>query len=166
LHKQHFLKDQFLKLIAENQGLIYKVCNMYCNNKLDKEDLFQDIVLQLWRSYPAFKGDSKVSTWMYRIAINNAITRLRKETRREKFAGLDEEALRVAAAGNDNVDEDIAQMYEAIKKLSEVERALTMLYMDDCSYKEIAEILGLSESNVGFKLNRIKAKLRTLINIG
>ena len=160
------MKDQFLKLIAENQGLIYKVCNMYCNNKLDKEDLFQDIVLQLWRSYPAFKGDSKVSTWMYRIAINNAITRLRKETRREKFAGLDEEALRVAAAGNDNVDEDIAQMYEAIKKLSEVERALTMLYMDDCSYKEIAEILGLSESNVGFKLNRIKAKLRTLINIG
>ncbi|MDB5090940.1 MAG: polymerase subunit sigma-70 [Mucilaginibacter sp.] len=160
------MKDQFLKLIAENQGLIYKVCNMYCNNKLDKEDLFQDIVLQLWRSYPAFKGDSKVSTWMYRIAINNAITRLRKETRREKFAGLDDEAFRVAAAGNDNVDEDIAQMYEAIKKLTEVERALTMLYMDDCSYKEIAEIMGLSESNVGFKLNRIKAKLRTLINIG
>ncbi|SHM75097.1 RNA polymerase sigma factor [Mucilaginibacter sp. OK098] len=160
------MKDQFLKLIAENQGLIYKVCNMYCNNKLDKEDLFQDIVLQLWRSYPVFKGDSKVSTWMYRIAINNAITRLRKETRREKFAGLDDEAFHVAAAGNDNVDEDIAQMYEAIKKLTEVERALTMLYMDDCSYKEIAEILGLSESNVGFKLNRIKAKLRTLINIG
>jgi RNA polymerase sigma-70 factor (ECF subfamily) len=160
------LKDQFLKLIAENQGLIYKVCNMYCNNKLDKEDLFQDIVLQLWRSYPAFKGDSKVSTWMYRIAINNAITRLRKEIRREKFTGLDDEAFRVAAAQHDSIDENITQMYEAIKKLSEVERALTMLYMDDCSYKEIAEILGLSESNVGFKLNRIKAKLRTLINIG
>jgi RNA polymerase sigma-70 factor (ECF subfamily) len=138
---------------------------MYCNNKEDKEDLFQDIVLQLWRSYPAFKGDSKVSTWMYRIAINNAITRLRKETKREKFAGLDEEAFRVATE-NDGIDENIAQMYEAIKKLSEVERALTMLYMDDCSYKEIAEILGLSESNVGFKLNKIKAKLRTLINIG
>lgn len=160
------MKDQFLKLIAENQGLIYKVCNMYCNNKWDKEDLFQDIVLQLWRSYPAFKGNSKVSTWMYRIAINNAITRLRKETKREKFTGLDDEAFRVAASEHDNIDESIAQMYEAIKKLSEVERALTMLYMDDCSYKEIAEILGLSESNVGFKLNKIKAKLRTLINIG
>ena len=160
------MKDQFLKLIAENQGLVFKVCNMYCNNKEDKEDLFQDIVLQLWRSYPAFKGDSKVSTWMYRIAINNAITRLRKETKREKFAGLDEEAFRVAARAHDSIDENITQMYEAIKKLSEVERALTMLYMDDCSYREIAEILGLSESNVGFKLNKVKAKLRTLINIG
>jgi RNA polymerase sigma factor (sigma-70 family) len=159
------LKDQFLTLIADNQSLIFKVCNMYCNNKEDKEDLFQDIVLQLWRSYPAFKGDSKVTTWMYRIAINNAITRLRRESRKEKFAALNEEAFRVVAEDN-NIDESISQMYEAIKKLSEVERAITMLYMDDCSYKEMAEILGLSESNVGFKLNKIKARLRTLVNIG
>lgn len=160
------MKDQFLKLIAENQGLIFKVCNMYCNNKEDKEDLFQDIVLQLWRSYPAFKGDSKVSTWMYRIAINNAITRLRKAGKREKFAGLDDEAFNVATDGPNAIDENISRMFEAIKKLSDVERALTMLYMDDCSYREIAEILGLSESNVGFKLNKVKVKLRTLINIG
>jgi len=158
------LKDQFLTLIADNQGLIFKVCNMYCNNKEDKEDLFQDIILQLWRSYPAFKGDSKVTTWMYRIAINNAITRLRKESRKEKFATLNAEAFGVVAEDN-NIDENINQMFEAIKKLSEVERAITVLYMDDCSYKEMAEILGLSESNVGFKLNKIKARLRTLVNI-
>ena len=138
---------------------------MYCNNKEDKEDLFQDIVLQLWRSYSAFKGDSKVSTWMYRIAINNAITRLRKETRREKFTGLDDEAFCIAAVDN-TPDENIAKMYEAIKKLSEVERAITILYMDDYSYKEMAEILGLSESNVGFKLNKIRTRLRTFLNIG
>jgi len=165
LYKQPFLKDQFLTLIANNQGIIFKVCNMYCNNKEDKEDLFQDIVLQLWRSFPAFKGDSKVSTWMYRIAINNAITRLRKETRKEKFTGLDDEAFLIAAADH-TPDENIAKMYEAIKKLSEVERAITMLYMDDYSYKEMAEILGLSESNVGFKLNKIRTRLRTLVNIG
>ncbi len=159
------MKEQFSILIAEHQGLIFKVCNMYCNSKEDKEDLFQDIVLQLWRAYPSFKGDAKVSTWMYRIAINNAITRLRKETKREKHVSLDDEAFQVTTE-DDLVNENAAQMYEAIKKLSEVEKALTMLYMDDCSYKEIAEITGLSESNIGFKLNKIKTKLRSLVTIG
>jgi RNA polymerase sigma factor (sigma-70 family) len=137
---------------------------MYCNNKEDREDLFQDIVLQLWRAYPTFKGDSKVTTWMYRIAINNAITRLRKETKREKFAALDGEAFQVPHIHNGELEERIAAMYEAIKKLTEVERAITMLYMDDCSYKEISEILGLSETNIGFKLNKIKSRLKTLVN--
>jgi RNA polymerase sigma factor (sigma-70 family) len=137
---------------------------MYCNNKEDKEDLFQDIVLQLWRSYPTFKGDAKVTTWMYRIAINNAITRLRKETKREKFAELDGDAFQIPHSDNNELEERIAAMYEAIKKLTEIERAITMLYMDDCSYKEISEILGLSETNIGFKLNKIKSRLKTLVN--
>ncbi len=158
------MKDQFLLLITENEGLIFKVCNMYCNNKEDKEDLFQDIVLQLWRAYPTFKGESKVTTWMYRIAINNAITRLRKETKREKFTELDGDAFQVPHTDNGELEERIAAMYEAIKKLTEIERAITMLYMDDCSYKEISEILGLSETNIGFKLNKIKLRLRTLVN--
>lgn len=151
-------------LIADNEGLIFKVCNMYCNNREDREDLFQDIILQLWRAYPTFKGDSKVTTWMYRIAINNAITRLRKEKKREKFAELNDEALQVAHTDNNIQDEQIAQMHEAIKKLNEVDRAVTMLYMDDCSYKEMSEILGLTEGNIGFKLNRIKARLKSLVN--
>lgn len=138
---------------------------MYCNNKEDKEDLFQDIVLQLWRAYPSFKGDAKVSTWMYRIALNNAITRFKKETKREKFEVLNEEAFQVIAT-EDPSTEKVVRMYEAIKKLSEVERALCLLYMDSCSYKEIAEVLGLSEANVGFKLNKIKAKLRSLVTNG
>ncbi len=138
---------------------------MYCHNKEDKEDLFQDIVLQLWRAYPSFKGQAKVSTWIYRVAINNAITRLRKETRREKYTGLDEEAFLVAAE-EDHSGERLGQMYQAIKKLSEVDRAVTLLYMDNCSYKDISDIMGLSESNVGFKLNKIKTKLRSLVTIG
>ncbi|MDB5025714.1 MAG: polymerase subunit sigma-70 [Mucilaginibacter sp.] len=108
------MKDQFLKLISDNQGLIFKVCNMYCNNKEDKEDLFQDIALQLWRAYPARKGDSKISTWVYRIAINNAITRLRKITRTEPFAELGDEASQVAVTEN-NEQERVRQMYQAIR---------------------------------------------------
>jgi RNA polymerase sigma-70 factor (ECF subfamily) len=137
---------------------------MYCNNREDKEDLFQDIVLQLWRSYSSFKGDAKVSTWMYRIAINTAITRLRKETKRERFQELNGDALQIPAVANNELEEKLGLMYEAIKKLTDVERAITMLYMDDCSYKEMAEVLGISESNIGFKLNKIKTKLRTLVN--
>jgi len=138
---------------------------MYCNNKQDKEDLFQDIVLQLWRTYPSFKGNAKVSTWMYSIAIKNAITRLRKETKREKFADLDDKAFEVMAE-QETLDDNAVLMYTAIKKLTEVERAIAMLYLDNCSYKEIAEVIGLSETNVGFKLNKIKAKLRLIIKIG
>ena len=93
---------------------------MYCNSKEDREDLFQDIVLQLWRAYPTFRGDAKVSTWMYRIAINNAITRLRKETKREKFTDLNNEALNVRAEET-VIDEKAAIMYEAIKKLTTIE---------------------------------------------
>ncbi len=156
------MKDHFLKLISDNQGLIFKVCNMYCNTKEDKEDLFQDIVLQLWRAYPTFKGNSKISTWMYRIALNNAITRVRKKT--NAFAELEEEALQIAITDY-SPDERMLEMYDAIKKLSEVERAITMLYLEECGYKEMSEILGITESNVGFKLNKIKAKLRTLIKV-
>ncbi|WP_295799720.1 sigma-70 family RNA polymerase sigma factor [Mucilaginibacter sp.] len=160
------MKEQFILLITNNQGLILKVCNMYCNSREDKEDLFQDIILQLWRAYSSFNGDSKVSTWIYRIALNNAITRLRKETKREKFAGLDDHAFNIAAIDNKGENEQVQQMYNAIKKLSEVERAITMLYMDNYSYKEIAEVMGLSESNIGFKLNKIRTKLRTIVNNG
>lgn len=138
---------------------------MYCNNKEDREDLFQDIVLQLWRAYPTFKGEAKVSTWIYRISINNAITRLRKDTKREKFADLNDKAFEVIDE-QDPIDEKAIMMYEAIKRLTDVERALSMLYLDNCSYKEIAEVMGLSESNVGFKLNKLKAKLRSLVTIG
>jgi RNA polymerase sigma-70 factor (ECF subfamily) len=139
---------------------------MYCNSREDKEDLFQDIILQLWRAYDSFNGDSKVSTWIYRIALNNAITRLRKETKREKFAKLDDSAFDIAAIDNKEENEQVLQMYNAIKKLSEVERAITMLYMDDYSYREIAGVMGLSESNIGFNLNKIRTKLRLIVNNG
>lgn len=99
---------------------------------------------------------------MYRIALNTAISRIRKETKREKFTELGTEAFKVPSLDGDT-DEHLMLMYQAIKQLSQVDQALTLLYLDDCSYKEIAEIMGLSESNVGFKLNKIKARLKTLL---
>lgn len=139
---------------------------MYCISREDKEDLFQDIVLQLWRAYGSFNGDAKVSTWIYRVALNTAITRVRKETKREKFAGLGEHTLEVAAIDNKEENEQVLQMYAAIKQLSAVDRAIIILYMDGHSYKEIAGVMGLSESNIGFLLNKIRTKLKTIVNNG
>ena len=154
----------FQSLIATHQGLIFKVCNMYCDNREDKEDLFQDIVLQLWRAYPSFRAEAKVSTWLYQVALNNAIARLRKEKRTHRFARFDDAAFNIPAESG--TDERLGDMYAAIKQLSEIERAVTMLYMDECSYREIGEILGLTESNVGVKLNKVKMKLRTTLKKG
>lgn len=139
---------------------------MYCSSPEDKEDLFQDIVLQLWRAYGSFNGDARISTWIYRVALNTAITRLRKETKREKYEGLGDHTLEVAATDNKEEHEQVLQMYAAIKKLPAVDRAITILYMDGHSYREIAGVMGLSESNVGFLLNKIRTKLKTIVNNG
>jgi RNA polymerase sigma-70 factor (ECF subfamily) len=158
------LNSSFQSLIAKHQGLIFKVCNMYCDNREDKEDLFQDIVLQLWRTYPSFRAEAKVSTWLYQVALNNAIARMRKEKRAQQFERFDDAAFNVP--DENSSDEILVDMYTAIKQLTEIERAVTMLYMDECSYREIGEILGLTESNVGVKLNKVKMKLRAILNKG
>jgi len=158
------LNAAFQSLIAEHQGLIFKICNMYCDDREDNEDLFQDIVLQLWRAYPSFRAEAKVSTWLYQVALNNAIARLRKEKHMQRFERLDDAAFNVPAENSS--DERLGELYAAIKQLTDIERAVTMLYMEDCSYREIAEILGLTESNVGVKLNKVKMKLRAILKRG
>lgn len=163
ISKLNSLKEQFLILVQENEGILLKVCRMYADRREDREDLFQEIVLQLWRSFPGYKGEAKISTWMYRVALNTAITHLRKETRRAKSTQLDEVALQVPAGLDPEPEEKVEAMYRAIQQLTAVEKALVMLYMDDHSYRSITEIMGISESNVGFKLNKIKTKLRNLV---
>ncbi|WBO86730.1 RNA polymerase sigma factor [Hymenobacter yonginensis] len=158
------MKEQFLLLIETQQGLLHKVCNLYGNSQQDREDLFQDIVLQLWRSYPTFRGGAKVTTWLYQVALNTALTRLRKETRTERFVELGPEAFQVPAVEG-GPSEEMAAMHRAIRRLSQVDQALTLLYLEDCSYREMAEVLGISETNVGYKLHRIKSQLRTLISL-
>ena len=137
---------------------------MYCTEKDDREDLFQEIVLQLWRSYPSFKGEAKISTWMYRISINTAITSLRKNSRKPVTQALSVEHENINEITEQRIDVEYARELQlAINILSKIDKALVMLYLEEKSYKEIAEILGISESNVGVKINRIKKKLQELI---
>jgi RNA polymerase sigma-70 factor (ECF subfamily) len=138
---------------------------MYCNDRDDSEDLFQEIVLQLWRSYPAFKADAKVSTWMYRIGLNTAITRLRKNSRKPLTQSLSIEHQNLKDPLPQRIDIEYGEeLQTAINMLNKLDKALVMLYLDEKNYKEIAEIIGISESNVGVKINRIKKKLQEIIN--
>src|SRR6188768_4445322 len=123
---------------------------MYCDDRQDSEDLFQEIVLQLWKSYSGFKGESKVSTWMYRVALNTAITRLRKAKRRPDNQRLGMDNFNIAEVANNRLDIQFsAELQHAINMLNRFDRALMMLYLDEKSYTEIGEIMGISESHVG-----------------
>lgn len=162
--KAEHINDEFLELVNRYQPVIHRVCRMYADSPEDRRDLFQETLYQLWRSYPSFKGRSNFSTWVYRIALNTAITALRREQKRPPNVEFQDDMQHVPAPSGALDDaQRTAQLYRAIRSLNDVERALVMLYLDDLSYKEMADILGLSESNIGVKLNRIKAKLQHIL---
>lgn len=155
------MQKAFLKIVEVNQGIIYKVCKIYRDSREDQEDLFQEIVLQLWKSYPKFREESKVSTWMYRIALNTAIATFRKNKIELEFKES------ISKNYNSNYtevqSENEERMFEAIRTLNKAERALIALYLEDYSHKEIAEITGITENYVGVKISRIKEKLKNIL---
>lgn len=155
-------QDEFLRLINEHKAMLHKVCNVYCQSADDRQDMFQEIVIQLWKAYPRFRGDSKFSTWLYRIALNTAISDLRKQQRRVKLTFPEEVPLQMPLSEDREKQEQVQQLYKAIAGLSEIEKAIVMLYLDDKSYDEMEEILGINQNNLRVKMNRVKEKLRKL----
>lgn len=152
-----------MSLIEENQGIIFKVSKMYCDNEECRKDLFQDILLQLWRSFPTYNNQSKFTTWMYRVSLNTAITQYRK-TKKNKVVSVQELPVQISEENEtDNQDEKSQLVTKAINKLNLAEKSLIILYMDDYSYEEISEIAGISVSNVGVKISRTKAKLQKIL---
>jgi RNA polymerase sigma-70 factor (ECF subfamily) len=160
LQKQE-AERQFEKHIRENELLIYKVCRIYAYTTADREDLFQEIVIQLWHAYPKFRGESKFTTWLYRVALNVAITGLRKK---KDFIESWEPGQLPERMSEENAgrEEELLQLHKAIEQLNQVEKAIVMLYMEDRTYEEMEEILGMSQGNLRVKMNRIKEKLRQL----
>ncbi len=146
----------FVTLITANQALIRKVCRIYALSADDRNDLFQEIVIQLWKAFPGFREESKFSTWMYRVALNTAISYRRREQRR-RFA--DVELPDNGFNGHSEHKEQLQLLYEVIAGLEKMERALIFLHLEGYRYAEIAEISGLSESNVSTKISRIKKHL-------
>jgi RNA polymerase sigma factor (sigma-70 family) len=153
-------KDIFLQLIGDNKGIIIKICNSYCRNKSDRDDLAQEIIYQLWRSGHSFDAGQRFSTWMYRVALNVAITFYRKGVKESMVGSLSGEEEHIAEYPRDEREEDISKLQRLIYELKELERALMILYLESKTYREIADILGITETNVATKINRIKEKLK------
>ena len=157
-------QDQFLALLDEHRKILYKVASAYCRNPEDRRDLTQEIVVQLWRSFGRFDERARFSTWMYRIAMNVAISFSRAESRRARRTELVEEPvleiLAVDRASSEETSDDIRQLHRFIGELDELNRALVILYLDGNTHDTIAEILGISTTNVGTRIGRIKQRLR------
>ena len=159
------LEHKFITEFQENQNIIHKVCRIYTNNQEAHNDLFQEITIQLWKAYPKFRGDSKLSTWMYRIGLNTAITLYRKSKRSIITQDFDNVLHRIESTSYDDTEEQqLKLMYKAIHQLSDIDKALIFLYLEDKNYREISETLGISEVNARVKMNRIKSRLKTILN--
>ncbi|MDZ4681199.1 MAG: sigma-70 family RNA polymerase sigma factor [Saprospiraceae bacterium] len=156
-------EQAFLALIGQHQSIIHKVCNLYAADPADREDLFQEILLQAWRGITGFQGAAKFSTWLYQVALNTAISHFRKAKMQLPFSQLDPVVMQFTAVPSEAVEAAIDTMYQAIGELSKIDKALIMLYLEDYDHKIIGEMLGITANHVGVKLNRIKGQLRELV---
>jgi len=153
-------EKEFTELIRQNERLIYKVCSIYVSEEYPMADLYQEVVYNLWKGFPKFHNGCSVSTWMYRVALNTCITGIRKELRRPKHVPILE--LQENLIEPESMEENIREMYRLIYRLKTLERAIILLYLEEKSYQEIADITGLTLSNVAVKLKRIKEKLKKM----
>lgn len=152
------MRLDFEQIILENAGILHKLCRVYSNNESEYEEIFQEMMIQIWRAIPNFRGESQLSTWIYRICINTALNFRTKTNKFKKYVPL-EEKMPDGFTFEDEKDEQLKQLYQAIRELKPIDRALVSLYLDEKSYEETAQILGISKTNVATRLMRLKQKL-------
>lgn len=159
------MEKEFVQIISQNQGIIHKVCSIYCDSEEDRRDLFQEILAQLWKSFPTFRSEAKFSTWMYRVALNTAITSFKKNKRQPDQSGLEIDKFQLAVEEYDHeTEEQIKLLHKGIAQLSGIEKSIVLLYLENKKYEEIAEITGITQNYVRVKMNRIKKKLKNYMN--
>lgn len=156
-------EQEFLNRIESHKGILYKVSKMYMDNSDDQQDLFQEIVCQLWKSYESFRNESQFSTWMYRVAVNTAIVFLRKEKRKVDRYEIASENVKEDEGDSHIKESQLDHFYKAVQKLEKIDKAIIFYQLEGFSHKEIGENLGISEGNARVKLNRAKEKLKEII---
>ncbi len=154
---------KFIAVIKQYEGVIFKITTVYTDNKNDQQDLYQDIVYQLWKSYDSFRNEAKISTWMYRVALNTALTRIKKRGKRESSISIDTMVIEQTETYDSQFEERLKLMYDQIGSLSALDKGLILLFLEGRKYEDISEITGLSTTNVGTRLARIKLKLKSRI---
>ena len=158
-------EHNFVELLQKHQNIVHKICRIYTDNEHAHKDLFQEISIQLWKAFPKFRGDSKFSTWMYRVGLNTAITLYRKSLRTIKSQPIESVGYKLSHEDYDNTkDEQLKLIYEAVKKLNDIDKAIIFLFLESKNYKEISDTLGISEVNARVRMNRIKTKLKIQLN--
>lgn len=155
------IEEEFLKMVKQYERIIYKVCYLYTTKSATLNDLYQESLLNIWKAYPRFRGECKVSTWIYRITLNTCISFIRKEKNMPEFISLTQEAEELSNE-KDELHEMLRQLYQMINKLGQLDKSIIMLYLEEKSYEEISEITGLTVTNVATKLKRIKDKLKKM----
>ncbi|MCL9803917.1 RNA polymerase sigma factor [Flavobacterium amniphilum] len=156
-------EKEFLTRIESHKGILHKVSKMYMDNPDDQDDLFQEIICQLWKAYDSFKGESQFSTWMYRVAINTSIVFLKKEKRKIDKYEIASENIKEEDCDAYIKESQIEHFYKAVQKLDKIDKAIIFYQLEGFSHREIAENLGISEGNARVKLNRAKEKLKEII---
>ena len=162
---QNELEIKFLNDFEKNQNIVHKICRIYTTNQDEHNDLFQEITIQVWKNYSKFRGEAKFSTWMYRVALNTAISLFRKSKRKIKTQDFSDVSFKIKSVDYDDTkDKQLKALYLGIRGLNDIEKALMFLYLEDKPYKEIAKTLGITEVNARVKMNRTKQKLKKILN--
>lgn len=154
-------EEAFTRVIKENEGVIFKITTVYTNNQADQQDLYQEIVYQLWKSFDSFREESRIGTWLYRVALNTAITQARKKKKKGHQVPIDQVVIQQTEYRDTIFEDRIKVLYAHIEQLNALEKGLILLYLEGKNYEEIAAITGLTPSNVGTRLSRIRQKLKT-----
>lgn len=159
------LEQTFVIQLRDNQNIIHKICRLYTSDGDTHKDLFQEITIQLWKAFPKFRGDSKFSTWAYRVALNTAITLYRKNSKSIQTSDYEKHSYFISQEDyNPEEEEQLKLLYQAVHQLNDIDKALIYMYLEEKDYTEIAETLGISEVNARVKMNRIKNKLKKILN--
>jgi len=153
-------QELFIKLITENENMVHKVCNIYACNQVEREDLKQEIIYQLWKSFGSFRGEARIQSWMFRVALNTA---LHFHKRKSPVATGHADSQPGEEPDMIDIEDQLRQLYRAIRTLHHIDRAIILLYLEKKTYKQIGDIMGMTEKNISVRLVRIKDKLRQVV---